>query len=88
MSRRRNRSELLDGGGDYVEVIEYGVRRSRRAISNEYRDSSSLTPAQFMEQEVYSASAEDILHRSIAIANIIAILSQPLHKIYCYIILD
>lgn len=74
MSRRRNRSELLDGGGDYVEVIEYGVRRSRRAISNEYRDSSSLTPAQFMEQEVYSASAEDILHRSIAIANIIAIL--------------
>ena len=50
---RRDREELLDGDIDEQEDIEYGIRRARRDVSHQYRDSSSLAPLQFMEREVY-----------------------------------
>ena len=50
------------------------VRRSRRNTTFEYRDSSSLTPAQFMEQEVYFARAEEAVHGSLPIAQLICLL--------------
>ena len=53
------REEFLGGSGDEEDEIQYGVRRSRRNTTFEYRDSSSLTPAQFMEQEVYFDRAEE-----------------------------
>ena len=49
---RRGREELLGGNNDVEERIEYGYRRARRDTSIQYRDSSSLSPLQFMEQEV------------------------------------
>lgn len=72
MSRpRRSREEMLEGGEDREEEVYYGIRRSRRATSWEYRDSSSLTPAQVMEQEVYYNMAEDVLLKSMHLLNII-----------------
>ena len=52
---RRDREELLGGNNiiDEVDDIEFGERRSRRNTSIQYRDSSSLTPLQFMERDVY-----------------------------------
>ena len=58
---------------DYDSVdIEYGIRRRRDATSHQYRDSSSLSPSQIMEQEFYWAVAIDILQRCILIAQCIS----------------
>lgn len=46
-----------DDSADEPE-IQYGIRRSRRGTSYEYRDSSSLAPAERMEQETYYNAAE------------------------------
>jgi hypothetical protein len=43
--------------------IQYGYHRSQRKISHEYRGSSSLTPAQIMEQETYYRYAEVAVQR-------------------------
>jgi hypothetical protein len=43
--------------------IQYGYRRSRKRTSYEYRGSSSLTPAQIMEQETYYRYAEVAVQR-------------------------
>ncbi len=43
--------------------IQYGYRRSRRKTSYEYWGSSSLTPAQIMEQETYYRYAEVAVQR-------------------------
>ena len=43
--------------------IEYGYRRSRRRTLYEHRGSSSLTPAQIMEQETYYRYAEVAIER-------------------------
>ena len=40
------------------DIIQYGYRTSRRRTPHEYRGSSSLTPAQIMEQETYYRYAE------------------------------
>ncbi len=67
---RRHRERSNDNtinGIDGIEEIEYGLRRSRRNTSWEYRDSSSLSPAQRMEQELYYHVAEDCLDLSISI---------------------
>ena len=50
---RRSRDEFIDGGDDEDENIEYGVRRSIRRTSVQYRGSSSIFPAERMEQELY-----------------------------------
>ena len=57
----RDRDEFLGGGGevddeesiiDKEEAIEYGEWRTRRAVSIQYGDSSSLTPGQIMDRQV------------------------------------
>jgi hypothetical protein len=45
------------------DIIQYGYRRSRRRTPHEYRGSSSLTPAQIMEQETYYRYAEVAVQR-------------------------
>ena len=77
---RRTREEFLGGSGDEDGKIQYGVRRSRRNTTFEYRDSSSLTPAQFMEQEVYYARAEEAMHGSLPIAHLIFLLLAIYHR--------
>lgn len=72
MSRRRRREDVLEDDDDSEEEIIHGIRTSRRDVSWEYRDSSALTPAQRIEQEVYYAAAEDFLHRSYMFAMMIA----------------
>ena len=49
------------GGGNHDDDIQLGFRRSRRDTSYQYRDSSSLSPAQMMERDVYLEYAEDAL---------------------------
>ena len=78
-SRRRRHGEE-DDDYDEDEEIQYGLRRSRRVTSWEYRDSSSLTPLQFMNRENYYFIAESMLVRSIYLAQIIA----PLVIVYQY----
>jgi hypothetical protein len=72
-SRRRNREELGEDSEDEDE-IQYGVRRSRRATSFQHRDSSSLSPAQIMEQEVYYESAEEAFLKSLHVAQLLCLL--------------
>ena len=64
-SRRRERETSNED--DEEAQIEYGIRRSRRATSFKYRNSSSLSMAQIMEQEVYYTHAEDALAQSLYI---------------------
>ena len=71
---RRDREELGGEDPDDEENVQYGVRRSRRTTSREHRPSSTLTPAQIMEQEVYYESAEEALERSLILAQIIGLL--------------
>ena len=71
---RRSRDEFIDGGDDEDENIEYGVRRSIRRTSVQYRGSSSIFPAERMEQELYYTLAVRILERCIYLANIICLL--------------
>jgi len=49
--RRRDRDHFLGGNEDEEEIVQYGIRRTRRATSIGFRGSSSLSPAQIMEQE-------------------------------------
>ena len=76
----RPRQEFLGGCEDEEDQIQYGVRRSRRNTTFEYRDSSSLTPAQFTEQEVYFARAEEAVHGSLPIAQLIFLLLAIYHR--------
>ncbi len=55
MSQRKQREENIEN--NIEDEIKYGIRGSRRGTSWIYRDSSSLTPAQVMEQEVYCNTA-------------------------------
>ena len=77
-SSRRPR-EGAEDDQDEDEENEYGVRRSRRATSIANRDSSSLSPAQIMEQEVYYASAEEAISRSLHLAQLLCLLLISYH---------
>ncbi len=66
---------------DDVDEIEYGIQRTRRNTAWVYCDSSSLTPAQIMEQEVYYQSAEDALYVCIQIIQKISLISLGLQAI-------
>ena len=57
--RVRRRRDGHDSDAD----IEYGYRMSRRRTSYEHRGSSSLTPAQIMEQETHYRYAEVAIQR-------------------------
>ena len=59
--------------------VEYGIRRSRRNTSYHYRDSSSLAPAQIMEQEVHYHYATISLDIAYKIMRIICLLATAQH---------
>jgi hypothetical protein len=73
MMLRRNRRRLRDYEDDYdeEEAIQYGLRRSRRETSWEYRDSSSLSPVQAMELEIFHYIAEGMLLRGVFLLHIL-----------------
>ena len=71
---RRDREEFLDRDVDDEEDIQYGIRRSRRNVSIQYRDSSSLNPLQVMQQEVYYENALLSLQRAIDVATVVSAL--------------
>ncbi len=73
--RRRRRHSDNHNINDDIDDIEHGIRRKRRNTSWVYRDSSSLTPAQIMEQELYYHAAEDSLFFSSWILQNLALLS-------------
>ena len=53
---RRNFNELRGVGNDNNEdehQLQYGLRNTRRRTSYEHRGTSSLTPAQVMDQDTY-----------------------------------
>jgi hypothetical protein len=64
-----------DGGHevDDDKEVQYGICWSRRATSYHYQDSSSLSPAQIMEQEVYYQTAEDAIMECILLAYLIVL---------------
>jgi hypothetical protein len=63
-SRRGRRRRPEDGDEEAVEDIEYGIRRSRREVAWEYRDSSSLSPIERMEQDMFYNFADRMLEFS------------------------
>ena len=68
--------------GDTDDVsIEYGIRRSERATSFSRRDSSALSPIQFMEVEVYLAAAEICLERCSFLGHIAVLLVLLHHRL-------
>ncbi len=56
---------------DDSDEFEYGYRRSRQRTSYEIRGSSSLTPAQIMEQETYYRYAEEAVERVVFILHLV-----------------
>jgi hypothetical protein len=76
----------LEDNSEEEEDIEYGICQTRRQTSYEYHDSSSLTPAQIMEQEVYYESAAITYEWSISIVQIICTLLPLLN--HCNTILQ
>lgn len=78
---RGHRRRFSNSEQDDVDETEYGIRRTRRNTAWVYRDSSSLTPAQIMEQEVYYQSAEDALYVCIQIIQMISQISLGLQAI-------
>jgi hypothetical protein len=64
----------IENDGDIEEGddnIQYGHRRSRRSTLYVYRGSSSLTPAQIMEQETYYRYAKVAVQRVTYILSLI-----------------
>ncbi len=60
--RQHNEIDNTDNNGDnFMQEVEYGISQSQMNTSWVYRDSSSLMPAQRLEQEVYYHTAKDIL---------------------------
>jgi hypothetical protein len=63
-----------DDSADEPE-IQYGIRRSRRSTSYEYRDSSSLALAERMEQETYYNAAKISLERSFLVMHVVCVMN-------------
>jgi hypothetical protein len=84
---RQGGQEGLQAGAveddDDEEEIEYGFRPSRQATSFQYRDFSSLLPAQVMEQEVYYLFAEDALERGTLMAHLLFLILGILQPTPC-----
>ena len=57
--RRRRRQDAEDE--DEEEILQFGERRSRREVSWEYRDSSSLSPIERMEQAMHYRVAANMM---------------------------
>ena len=54
--------------------IQYGIRQSRRDTSYHYRDSSSLSPVQIMDQELFYSAAEDAMVYCVLLLHIMTII--------------
>lgn len=54
--------------------IQYGIRQSRRDTSYHYRDSSSLSPVQMMDQELFYSAAEDTMVYCVLLLHIMTII--------------
>jgi hypothetical protein len=68
-------SHSSDDNSAYEPEIQYGIHRSRRSTSYEYRDSSSLAPAERMEQETYYNAAEISLERSFLVMHVVCVMN-------------
>lgn len=55
--------------------MEFGLRRARRRIAHEYRDSSSLSPEQMMSQELYYHIAESMLYNALFLGHVLSLLA-------------
>jgi len=73
MTHWRDAPEGHRDGDDEEEEVQHGIRRSRRATSYHYRDSSSLSPAQIMDQEVYYQFAKDIMAQCMLVLHVMVI---------------
>jgi hypothetical protein len=67
--------------GDISQIVQYGIRRSRRDTSYEYRDSSSLSPVQMMDQELFYHIAEDAMLQSVLLLSIIVMVRNAHHRL-------
>ncbi len=76
MSREGGQERLRAGAveDDDEEENEYRFCQFRRAKSFQYRDSSSLLPAQVMEHKVYYLIAEDALKRGTLMAHLLVVI--------------
>jgi hypothetical protein len=77
-----NDGSVVAAGGENVSQrvwrrhssdIEYGYCQLRRRTTNENCSSSSLAPAQIMEQETYFRFAEVVIHHVVNILQLILI---------------
>lgn len=73
MSGRRRRRQDADDE-DEEEILQFGERRARREVSWEYRDSSSLSPIERMEQAMHYRVAANMIEFSTQLLLIIAAL--------------
>jgi len=77
MTRRQDRRRLREDDNnnyDEEEALQFGLRRARRDISWEYRDSSSLTPLQFMQVEIYNYIANSMMSNGLYLGHVIVML--------------
>ncbi len=82
MSENRQRGRSIETNeNEDVDEIQYGLRHQRRNTTWVYRDPSSLSPAQIMEQDVYLHAAEDSIFASFSILQNIIVLSVSYHAI-------
>ncbi len=72
---------ILTNENENVDEIQYGLRHPRRNTTWIYCDSSSLSPAQIMERDVYLHAAEDSIFASFSILQNITVLSVSYHAI-------
>ncbi len=65
-----------DDGNNYdeEEALHFGLRRARRHVSWEYRDSSSITPLQFMQVEMYNHIANVMMSSGLYLGHVIVML--------------
>ena len=81
-------SESGDSDGDSADsddVIQFGIRRPRRQTSYHYRGSSSLSPLQIMDQEIFYDMASDILEESTYLVEVIYLLAI-IHNLYSVLV--
>jgi hypothetical protein len=80
-NRRRGRRRRPSEDDDDDDDIEYGIRNSRRRTSWEYRDTSSLSVLERMEQEQYYVFAVDMLANCTALLHLIFFLLSHIRTI-------
>ena len=69
---RRSRSRSRDADDEQDEEFLYGIRRSRDRTTYEHRETSALTPGQFMDQATYYSYSQSWLAIAFDIAEVTA----------------